>query len=62
MTGHVHREHTVLIAGRASNAKNKKTKKIGGGAVSAHLDGNNTCTIRTYTNSVGARVGHDIEL
>ena len=23
----------------------------------ARLDGNNTCTVQTYTNSVGARVG-----
>ena len=23
----------------------------------ARLDGNNTCTVQTYTNSVGARIG-----
>ena len=58
MTDHAHREHPVPIAGRASNAKKKKE---GGGAMPARLNGNNTCTIQTYTNSRGARVGHDID-
>ena len=54
----MHREHTVPIAGRVSNAKNKnKTKNEGGEGYAARLDENNTCTAQTYTSYVGARVG-----
>ena len=59
MTGHVLREHIVPNAGPVSNAKKKWE---GGGAMPARLDGNNTYTVHTYTDSVGARVGHDIGL
>ena len=49
MTGHNlnknnYREQKVPIAGQAT-----------GGAMPALLDGNNTCTVQTYTNSAGAK-------
>ena len=34
----------------------------GGGAMPTRLDDNNTCTAQTYTNPVGVRVKHDIDL
>ena len=37
-------------------------KEMGGGAMPTRLDEKNTCTVQTYTNPVGARVEHDIEL
>ena len=41
--------------------KNEKENVGGGagrrGALPARLDGNNTCTVQTYSNSAGARVG-----
>ena len=33
-----------------------RLRQMGGCILPTRLDGNNTCTVQTYTNSVGARV------